>query len=400
MKDVEILRYDNNGRGIGKINDKIIFIDNAIPGEIIKTNIIEEKKNYLIGENIEIIKASDKRIAPKCKYAEKCGGCSLQNLEYKDTIIYKKNKIINLFEKNNLKYEDFEFIENKEPFFYRNKISLKIENGLIGFYENKTHSVVEIDECIISKKSINKVIKEIKKWNLENAEITIRSNYNDEIILNIKTNEDFNSSSLLLNNKVVGMILNNKTIYNTNHFTEKIKDNYFKVSYNAFFQVNNYICEKLFEIVSNNIKEDSIVGDLYCGVGTLSIIESYKAKKVYGIEIVENAIKDAITNAKINKRNNIYFSLGKVENILPKINDKLDTIVVDPPRAGLDKNTINTILEIKPNDIIYISCDPLTLVRDLKELSELYNINKLYILDMFSYTYHTECIILMSKKVI
>ncbi len=398
MKKVTIEKLDHFGRGIGKIDGKVIFIPNALPNETVLYEIEKETKKYLVGKNIEIINKSENRVEPECPYFEKCGGCSLQHLSYEDTKKFKIDKIKNLLEQNKLNVKNINFIENKNDFYYRNKIEIKIENSKLGFYQNKTHDLVEINECIITKKSINKVINLLLKSGLENAKVTIRSNYNDELLLIIDTNDNFNYEQIIKENKVAGIILNGKTIHNDSYFIEVINNKYFKVSYNSFFQINEYICQKLFELIDKYIEENAIVADLYCGVGTLSIVASYKAKKVYGIEIVENAVLNAIENAKINHRNNVYFSLGSVPKVIDKINDKLDTIIVDPPRAGLDKYTLDTILKFKPKTILYVSCDPMTLMRDLKSLEDEYEIKELNLLDMFSYTYHVESVCILNLK--
>lgn len=398
MKKVTIEKLDHFGRGIGKIDGKVIFIPNALPNETVLYEVEKEAKKYLVGKNIEIINKSENRVEPECPYFEKCGGCSLQHLSYEDTKKFKIDKIKNLLEQNKLNVKNINFIENKNDFYYRNKIEIKIENSKLGFYQNKTHDLVEINECIITKKSINKVINLLLKSGLENAKVTIRSNYNDELLLIIDTNDNFNYEQIIKENKVAGIILNGKTIHNDSYFIEVINNKYFKVSYNSFFQINEYICQKLFELIDKYIEENAIVADLYCGVGTLSIVASYKAKKVYGIEIIENAVLNAIKNARINHRNNVYFSLGSVPKVIDKINDKLDTIIVDPPRAGLDKYTLDTVLKFKPKTILYVSCDPMTLMRDLKKLEDEYEIKELNLLDMFSYTYHVETVCILGKK--
>jgi 23S rRNA (uracil1939-C5)-methyltransferase len=398
MEKLKIERLDNFGRGIGYLNNKVIFIPNALPDETVLCELEKESKNYLVGKNLKLETKSEKRVEPKCPYYNECGGCSLQHLSYEDTKQYKIDKISNLLKRNNLYEVDLNFIDNKDGFNYRNKIELKLEDGHIGFYQNKTHDLVEIKSCVITKNCINKVIPDIVKNGIKNGNITIRANYNDELLIIINTKDNFDYKNIIKNNKVSGIIVNGKVIHNDSYFIELIDNKYFKVSYDAFFQVNEFICSKLFEIIDKNIEENSIVADLYCGVGTLSIVASSKAKKVYGIEIVENAVLDAIENAKINHKNNIYFNLGKVSNVIDKINDKLDTIIVDPPRAGLDKYTIKTILKYKPKSIIYTSCDPLTLIRDLKELTKSYNIKEINLLDMFSYTYHVESVCVLNKR--
>lgn len=398
MYKVKIERLDDFGNGISHIDEKIVFVNDCLPDEVVNVEIIEEKKNFLKAKLTGIEQRSDKRIKPKCIYYDKCGGCQLQHLRYEDTIEYKMNKIKNLFLKNKLYNKDITFIKNKEDFYYRNKIELKVENGHIGFYQNKSHCLVEINSCIITKKCINDVLEKLKLCNLKDANIIIRANYNDEIILIVNTNDEFDFKPLFNSTKIVGIVLNDKLVYGENHFVEVINNLYFKVSYNAFFQVNEYICSKLFELISDNIKENEVLADLYCGVGTLSIVASLKARKVYGIEIVENAILDAILNAKINKRDNLYFMCGSVNKLLSKINDNLDTIIVDPPRGGLDKNTLETIIDYKPKKIIYVSCNPQTLMRDLKELNNYYDIDEVNVLDMFSYSYHVETVCILTSK--
>ncbi|MBE6161300.1 MAG: class I SAM-dependent RNA methyltransferase [Firmicutes bacterium] len=398
MNKVKIERLDDFGRGIGYINDKVTFISGAIPGEEVECEIIKESKKYNEAKLFKIIKESDKRIISKCKYYKECGGCHLQHLSYEDSIEFKKNKLKNIFNKNKISINDIDIIKNNFNYNYRNKIELKVKDGKIGFYENKSHNIVSIDECIVAKKCINSIITALKKCDLEKANITIRANYNEEILLIVDTNDKFNYENLIKNNKIVGIILNDKLIYGEDYFTEVINDLYFKVSYNSFFQINEYICSKLFEIIDSNIDNNSNVLDLYCGVGTLSLVASKKANKVYGIEIVENAILNAITNAKINKRDNLYFMCGDVPKLIDKIDDNIDIIIVDPPRAGLDKKTIDTIIKNNPKKIIYVSCDPQTLVRDLKILEEYYDIKKATALDMFSYTYHCESITILERR--
>lgn len=398
MKELKIIRMDDFGRGIGTIDGKIVFVRDALEGEIILCQIEKETKKYFIGKNKKILISSSKRKEPLCPFYEKCGGCQLQHMSYEETKKYKIEKIKTSLEKNHILFKTLDFVENKNDFYYRNKIELKLENGHLGFYQDKSHHLIEIDNCVITKKSINSIFYTLKQSGLKNAKITVRSNYNDELLLAIDTQDAFDLEKLKEGNKIAGIVVNKKRVYNDSFFIEQIQDLYFKVSYDSFFQVNPYICQKLFALISKYIEKDMVVADLYCGVGTLSIVASKKAKKVYGIEIVEDAVLDAIKNAKINKRENIYFQLGRVDKLFPQIKDKIDLIIVDPPRAGLDKTTIQTILKYKPARIIYVSCNPSTLIRDLKELTKEYAINDIYLLDMFSYTYHAECVCVMSRR--
>ena len=395
MNKIKIERLDDFGRGIGYIDNKIVFVENALPGEEASIEITNEKKNFCEAKVIDIESISSKRIEPLCKYYNTCGGCHLLHLNYQDTLEYKVNKLKNIFKKNKIYDGDINIIENKDNLHYRNKIELKIENGKIGFYQNKSHDLVEINECLTTKECINKVIKDIK---LNNGDITIRSNYNDEILLIVNTKDKFEYDNILKNNKIVGIIINDKLIYGDNHFVQVINNLYFKVSYNSFFQINEYICSKLFDIIDSNIDNNSTVLDLYCGVGTLSLVASKKANTVYGIEIVENAILNATINAKINKKDNLYFMCGDSSKLVDKIKDDIDTLIVDPPRSGLSKKIIDTIKNKKFKKIIYVSCDPQTLARDIKELINDYNIKSITALDMFSYTYHVETVCILERK--
>lgn len=394
-----ITKLDYYGRGITYISDKITFVKNALPEEEVDIKITLEKKKYNEAEAIKYLKISDKRIKPKCPYFNICGGCHLMHLKYIDTLKFKENKIKELFLHNKLEYKDFEVIKNENEFNYRNKISLKVVNKEIGFYEEKTHKLIKIDYCYVAKESINKTIKLLNKLDIIDGNITIRSNYNDEILLIISTKdkikfniEDFKSI------KLVGVILNNKTIYGDNYFYERLNGFLFKVSFDAFFQVNHYIVSKLFDILKNNIDEKSKVLDLYSGVGTLGIVASKDCSKVISIEIIKNAVLDNLFNKKLNKQNNIEVLLGDASKIINKINIDFDNIIIDPPRSGLSKNEIDIILNSNASKIIYISCNPDTLVRDLKNITSKYIVDKLYALDMFSYSYHTECICVLKRR--
>ncbi len=398
-QNVKIESLDHYGRGIAHINNKVIFIFNALPNEVVDIKIINDKKQFSEAKVIKYITKSNDRIKSICPYFENCGGCNLLFYNYENTIKFKQNKIKELINKNKINYNnDITVIINETPLSYRNKISLKIYNGKIGFYENKTHKIVPIEKCLIAKESINKIIKDYKLLNINEGTLTIRSNYNNEITLIINSKElnyNIDISKLKENNKITGIVYNDKLIYGEDFYYERIGGMLFKVSYNSFFQVNHYITEKLFKLIEENIAINSKVLDLYCGVGTLSLVASKKASEVIGIEIIKNAIINASKNAFLNKKTNLKFILGDVANSVTKINQKFDTLIVDPPRNGLDKNIINYIKENKPSKIIYVSCDPNTLMRDLKSLEELYQIKDYKILDMFSYTYHLESFVIL-----
>lgn len=391
---VHIDRMDHFGNGIGNINGKIIFVKGALTGETVDVTITKDKKSFMEGTINTIIYKSSKRVEPFCKYFGVCGGCSLCHLNYENTLEYKKERVKNILSKFDI--PKINVIRNENDLYYRNKIELKIVDGKLGFYEKSTHNLIEIKECKVTKKSINKSFEFVKNMKLENANVTIRANYNDEVLIIIDSKE----KPVILNPedyKIVGIVLNDKCIYGQDNFIEKINNLFFTVSYNSFFQVNNYINLELFNLIKENIVGKTAL-DLYSGVGTLSIVASKVVDKVYSIEVIANAVKNALINAKINKCDNINFILGKVEDKIGFINDKIDTIIVDPARAGLDKKTIKVINNICPQRIIYVSCDTQSLANNLIDLAN-YEIKKFYILDMFSYTYHIECFCILDRKI-
>ena len=391
---VHIDRMDHFGNGIGNINGKIIFVKGALTGETVDVTITKDKKSFMEGTINTIIYKSSKRVEPFCNYFGVCGGCSLCHLNYENTLEYKKDRVKNILSKFDI--PKINVIRNENDLYYRNKIELKIVDGKLGFYEKNTHNLIEIKECKVTKKSINKSFEFVKNMKLENANVTIRANYNDEVLIIIDSKE----KPVILNPedyKIVGIVLNDKCIYGQDNFMEKINNLFFTVSYNSFFQVNNYINLELFNLIKENIVGKTIL-DLYSGVGTLSIVASKVVDKVYSIEVIANAVKNALINAKINKCDNINFILGKVEDKIGFINDKIDTIIVDPARAGLDKKTIEVINNICPQRIIYVSCDTQSLANNLVDLAN-YEIKKFYILDMFSYTYHIECFCILDRKI-
>lgn len=402
MKNVLVEDLDHFGRGIAHINNKIVFINNTTKGDIVDIEIISTKKNYSEAKVIKFITKSKERVEPLCPYFNICGGCQLQFLKYEDTLSFKQKKVQDLITKNRIDYhKNIEIIENSKPYNYRNKISLKIIDGKIGYYEDSTHKLVEINECLIASNSINKVIKNYKLLNIKNGSLTIRSNQNEEVLITINSNNpnyDIDIFNLKEKVKVIGIVYNDKTIYGDNFIYERLEGFLFRVSYNSFFQVNSDINPKLFKLIENNISSNSTVLDLYSGVGTLSIVASKKAKEVIGVEIIPNAVINSNFNAKINKRNNVKFLLGDVSNVIDKIKKDFDIIIVDPPRKGLDSKTINFLIKSKIKKIIYISCDANTLMRDLKLLENIYEIKDYKILDMFSYSYHLESFVILDLR--
>ena len=393
----KIERLDHFGKGIAKIDNVITFVPFTLPNEDVEIEIINRKKKFNEANCLKINKKSDIRIEHFCPYFMTCGGCNIQHMSYEDTLNFKQNKVCNILEKNKILFPEIKIHPTLKNQYYRNKITLKIINNKIGYYESESHNILEIDKCLIAKECINNVIIDLKKIMLEDGEITIRTNHNDEILISAKGNYNFNRQDFSKDLKIVGIVINHKTIFGENYLITNINNIIFKYSYDSFFQINNEVAGYIFNYIKTNVKGGTIL-DLYCGVGTLSIMASFNAKKVYGVEIVPNAIKNALINSKMNHRNNLYFVLGDVANVINKIKDKFDLIIVDPPRKGLDKATLNYLMDSNSKEIIYVSCDPVTLSRDLQILCTKYLVKEINLFDMFPYTYHVECVSVLHRK--
>ena len=342
---------------------------------------------------LDLVKPSSDRVDALCPYFGICGGCTLQNLSYEMGINYKKEKVINYFKKMGLIINP-KVIPNDMPYNYRNKITLKVVDGVIGYYELNSHKVVEIKKCMLAEECINDVINIISNMKIINGEVIIRCNYNKEILIIINTQDKINIPALSKNIK--GIILNNEVIYGDNYFYEEINNIKYKVSYQAFFQVNRNVASKMFKLVEDFVNDKDCVLDLYSGAGTLGLSASKKGKSVVGVEINKDAVDDANHNALINNLNNAKFIYNDASNI-KNIDVSFNKLIVDPPRAGLSTEVIEFINKNLPDEIIYISCDYHTQARDLKLLND-YEIIDSYICDLFSYTYHVECVCLLRRK--
>ncbi len=392
---MEIVKYDHNGRGIGYLNNKIVFVSNTIIGEDVEVKIIEDKKNYSVGEVINYNKKSDLRVNNLCPYFNICGGCDIMHLPYLEQLKFKQNKIkeiINKFYGEDIIIKDI--IYDKE-YYYRNKVSLKVNNK-VGYFKKNSHDIVNIDKCILLDEDINKVIEILNKIDLKsNKNIIIRRNTSGlMIIFESPINYD------LIKDYVSSIYLNDKKIYGDILYDE-MNGLKFIISPNSFFQVNKYNTINLYNKILDycDLKGDETVLDLYCGTGTIGSFVSLKCKKVIGIEINESSIKDANINKEINKLNNINFICGDSGKILKDNKYKnIDIVVVDPPRSGLSDLSIEEILNINPKKIVYTSCDPVTLARDLKKLSEKYKVMELTPVDMFPHTYHVESVCVLERK--
>ena len=397
---MQIEKLDYYGRGIGRINNKITFVENALKDEIVDIKILKESKKY----NEAIVKSyntkSKSRVTPKCKYYNICGGCNISHLKEEDQEGFKDSKIKELLNRN-LNIEHLDKIEYSKFYNYRNKIVLHIKEDKLGLYKNKSNELIEIDECLLVDDKINNVIKILKKIikkekNLKKATIKLGNTTNEVMLILEGKIKDY--SELL--NKVDVLIINDKVVSKKDYIISIIGNKKYKISKNSFFQVNQVITEKIYNEIRSNIEKinPKNVLDLYCGTGTIGIYIADLVKNVIGIEVIKDAVLDANFNKELNNIDNISFILGKVEDKIKDIKDNIDLIIVDPPRSGLDKKVIPVINKIKAKNIIYISCNPITLVRDLKLLQDNYNIEYIKPYDMFPNTYHVECVCVLKLR--
>ena len=406
----KIERLDHQGRGITYINGKIAFVKDTLPGEEIELKIIKENSKLIEAEPTNFLKESQLRVKELCPYYKECGGCNLLHMSYEEQIKYKQSKIVDIMKK----YADInsEVIKQIVPcdrqFHYRNKITLKVEEKL-GYFKEKTYELIPIEKCLLVNDKINEIIKILNGYtDLSNIkEVIIKSFTDKETMLIIYLQEDEINANLLnyLSNHVDNIIVydsNKKMIkrIGKSNIIARLKKKQFKIGANSFFQVNMDQTLKIYDKIAEYLSksEDSTVLDLYCGVGSIGLYSVSNYAKLIGVEIVPEAIENAKTNAELNSMENTKFLVGDTKTILMHSNYKADTIIVDPPRAGLDKSVIEDIKKINPNMLIYLSCDPITLARDLKLLSDLYDVDELIPYDMFPNTYHVETLVKLIKK--
>lgn len=442
---VDIIDNGYEGEGIAKIDNYTIFISGAIKGEKVKILIVKVNSSHSFGKIIDIIEKSNSRVESDCNTYKRCGGCNLRHMKYEDTLELKRKNVQNLIDKTlKQKVKVKDTIGMEKPFFYRNKAQYPIgynTNGdiVIGVYAERSHEIIELTSCAIQMPISEQIAKFIITFMKENKisaynektrkgairhiviKVGLRTN---EVMCILVTNErkipkedrlieslksKFSNIKTIvknINQRSTNVIMGNENVilYGNGYIQDRLGNFIFNISPLSFYQINPIQTEKLYNLAINkaNLTKEDIVLDLYCGIGTIGTFASPYVRQVYGIEIVEQAIEDAKRNAELNKIDNMKFYCGDVEQVLDKVLSKEATrpnvVFVDPPRKGLDKHTINNIIRLKPERFIYISCNPATLVRDLKEFEELYEIKEIQTLDMFPYTSHVECVSLLCLK--
>ena len=392
-------KLDDFGRGIINVDNKICFVKNALPTEEININITKEKKKYLEANVENYLKESHNRIAAKCKYYGICGGCQLEHMKLEDENQYKKRKVEDILEKFASQKIKIAKINSGREYNYRNKITLHVQEGKLCLLKEDSNDYVEIDKCLLVDEKINVVISKLMTLvTLEKGIKTIMiriGNYTDQIMIDISGEVNNENVFLPLADSV---IINNKNIKN-NEITSTILDYQYYVSNKSFFQVNKEVVEMLYSKIISVVKDKKAkkVLDLYCGVGTISLSISKYVNSVIGVEVVEDAIKNANKNKELNKIKNVEFICGKAEDIITRQKFDCDTIIVDPPRKGIDKRAIDVLNNSSAKNIIYVSCDPITLARDINRLNN-YEVMEVELFNMFPRTYHVECVSVLHRK--
>lgn len=399
---VKIERLDHQGRGIAKVNNITTFIPNTLVDEEVEIEIIENRKKYNVGKVIKYIKTSDLRINPICPYYDKCGGCDLMHMNYQNQLKFKQNKIINIIERyTSIDSKKVKNILYSNEYYYRNKVTFKVKEK-IGFYDKKSYEIVPIEHCYIASKKINELLSILNTCDLKGiTQIMIRTNEDTEMVV-IYTKCISKEIMEKLKDKCSLIMYDGqyKLISGNNYIIDNIGDYKFVISPASFYQVNKNTVKLLYDKVLEYLKPNlnDVVLDLYSGTGTIGIYVSNYVKKVICVEINKFAVDDARKNKELNNVNNIEFICDNVANVIDSFKEKIDSIIVDPPRSGLDNKTINYLKQILPKKIIYVSCDPITLARDLELLSDIYNIDEITPVDMFPNTNHVECVSVLHRK--
>ncbi|MDT7917791.1 23S rRNA (uracil(1939)-C(5))-methyltransferase RlmD [Clostridium perfringens] len=445
----DIISQGYEGEGIAKIDNKYpIFIEGALKGEKVKVRIVKVNKNFAYGKLMEVLEASEERVNPPCAIYKRCGGCKLQHASYKAQLDFKWDRVkdcvskIGKLDPSIVKYP----LGMENPWRYRNKVQLPIGliNGevKIGFFAPRSHDIIDMESCLIQDEIGDKVVKLTREW-IEKFNIrpyNVDGEYDEKgIVRHIMIRRGFTTNEVMvvlvtngeklphkeefvdlmvknipgiksviqnINSKKTNVILGleSKTLWGEDTISDYIGDFRFNISPLSFFQVNPTQTEVLYgkALEYANLTGNEEVFDAYCGTGTITLFLSQKAKKVYGVEIIPQAIDNAWINAKENKVENVEFFVGESEVVIPDLINKgvkADVVVVDPPRKGCDKKLLDAITNIDAKKIVYVSCDPSTLGRDLKVLEENgYKTLEVQPVDMFPNTAHIENVALLISK--
>jgi len=439
---IDSLGYE--GEGVGRINNFTVFVPDALPGEDVEVKIVKVNKNFAFGRLIKVISKSSERIEPICTL-KRCGGCQLMHLSYKAQLEFKRQRVVDSIERIG-KLKDVivhETIGMENPYRYRNKAQFPIgyKDGKVvaGFYAERSHDIIDTPSCMIQDEVSDRVMEIVKKW----AELNDISIYDEAtgkgLLRHIMVRKAFKTGEVMvvvvtnkyeipyvdklidmlkekidglktvvqnINREATNVVLgkdDGRVLYGSGTITDYIGGLKFQISPLSFFQVNPVQTEVLYSkaLQYAGLTGKETVIDAYCGTGTISLFLAQKAGKVYGVEVVEPAVEDARKNAVENNIENVEFIVGKSEEVIPKLYKsgiKADVIVVDPPRKGCEEELLRTIASMKPDRVVYVSCDPGTLARDLKYMEENgFKVVEIQPVDMFPVTSHVEAVVLLQR---
>ena len=454
---VEITDIGVSGEGIGHVDGYTLFIKDAIIGDVVEAKVMKAKKNYGYARLMQVIQPSSDRVEPKCAYARKCGGCQIQEMSYERQLAFKEQKIrgnlerIGGFAEEEINRVMEPVVGMEHPFGYRNKAQFPFGrdregNPITGFYAGRTHDIIANTDCALGVEQNQEILELILqymkeyhvaaydektekgllrhaliRYGFKTKEIMVclvvngkKLPHGEKLIEKLTKLEGMTSITISPNTRRDNVIMGDsyETLWGQDYITDYIGNVKYQISPLSFYQVNPVQTEKLygFALEYADLKGDETVWDLYCGIGTISLFLAQKAKQVYGVEIVPQAIDDAKQNAQINEIENAEFFVGKAEEVLPEYyenyarehqgeNAHADVIVVDPPRKGCDETLLKTIVKMQPEKVVYVSCDSATLARDLKYLcANGYEMKIVRGVDQFPNTVHVETVCLLSRK--
>ncbi|MEJ7456034.1 23S rRNA (uracil(1939)-C(5))-methyltransferase RlmD [Staphylococcus warneri] len=441
----QVVDLTHEGHGVVKIDRYPIFIPNTLIDEKIEYKVIKVKKNFAIGKLIKVITESDARVEPPCIYYYKCGGCQLQHMSYQAQLNMKKEQVVNLFHRKakftNTVIKDTVGME--DPWRYRNKSQIPVglskdQQPIMGFYRQRSHDIIDMESCLIQDQQHQQVMNDLKQliselnisvYNEKTKKGLLRhlvvrtGHYTNQLMIILVTNgKVFKQAESLvdalvrkypnvtsikqnINDAHSNVIMGPQsiTLYGEEEIEDQLSEVTFNISDQSFYQINSHQTEKLYQQALDyaQLTGDEIVLDTYCGIGTIAIYMAENARHVYGVEVVPSAINDANQNATKNQLENTTFVCGKAEEVILKWKAegiRPDVVMVDPPRKGCDETFLETILELNPKRIVYISCNPSTQQRDAHILNHQYDLKEITPVDMFPQTTHIETVALFERK--
>lgn len=441
---IDIVDQGHEGQGVGKIDGFTVFIEGALPGETVEAKIVKTASSHAFGKLLNILEQSQDRIQPFCDVYKRCGGCHIQHMSYEAQLRFKTHRVREAVNRiGGLDVQINDTIGMSDPMNYRNKsqypVGMQDGQVVMGFYAGRTHEIISGQHCsiqhfvgieaahavrdFISEKKIpvydektgKGIVRHIvTRVGFETGESMVVLSANSdklpfagELVDYVRSRvPEITSIVHNINKKNTNVVLGakNMVLYGRDHIIDRIGEFKFKISPLSFFQVNPVQTKVLYDkaLEYAGLTGDETVFDLYCGIGTISLFLSQKARKVYGVELVEPAVKDAVENARLNEVSNVEFICGETEKVVPKMVRKgvrADVVVLDPPRKGCEESLLETVVEMKPERIVYVSCNPATLARDLKILDEKgYKAKEIQPVDMFPHTYHVESIVLLQNE--